>query len=106
MYIYKGINKYLRIYLHKGIINYARKKTYISPWNIRYFNEIVNNYYGNNTQIWNSIYTYTHTYTCMYIYLHSNITSMNMYTSMYTLHPFIHTYWLNINICTDIYYHI
>ena len=43
MYIYKGINKDLKIYLHKGIINYAREKNYISPLNIRYLNEIVKN---------------------------------------------------------------
>ena len=90
MYIYKGINKYLRIYLHKGIINYVRKKTYISPWNIRYFNEIVNNYYANNTQIWSSIYTYI----LSYIHIHAC-----RYTYIQTLHPWIYIYITPIYTC-------
>ena len=43
IYIYKGIYKDMKIHLHKGIINNAREKNYISPLNIRYFNEIVKN---------------------------------------------------------------
>ena len=69
-------NLYDSTWVHqKGF--YAKKQIYLSP----------------------CISTYIHI-SHIYIYLHLNITSMNMY--VHTLHPFIHAYWLNINICTNI----
>ena len=55
IYIYKGIYKDLKIHLHKGIINYAREKNYISPLNIRHFNEMVKNILCKQYSLWRSI---------------------------------------------------
>ena len=89
------------------------------PWNDVVPNKVISNIdmlggvhpyihtCANNSQIWSGMHTYIHTYIiCIhaYMYLHLNITSINMY--IHTLHPFIHAYWLNMNIYTNIYYHM
>ena len=74
------------------MINYAREKNYISPWNITYFNETIKNIL--DSQIWSSIHTYIHIYLHLNICIHEYVSTYitPIYTCILTKHEYMYKY--------------